>query len=159
MMLKSVGAVMATAAFLLCAGDSAATTVMKQASVSAELRVWLEKNAGLGGTKLTNALALCADEDIESIADLREVNEDGRLEQLGFKKVALGRIERALKGAPHGPQPTQPRRMQDGQQQGSSCVDAQGEFSRLWAQVDAALAHAQNAVLPIGMIIEVAAGR
>eukprot|EP01050_Picozoa_sp_SAG11_P030395 SAG11_NODE_8976_length_957_cov_1.389277_1_plen_112_part_00 len=42
--------------------------------------------------------------------------------------------------------------MQD-QQQGSSCVDAQAEISQLWAQIDALLAHSQNAVMPIGMII------
>jgi hypothetical protein len=72
-----------------------------------------------------------------------------KLERLGFKQFALARIEDALKGVPA----PQPRRMQD-QHQGSSCVDAQAEISRLWAQVDALLAHSQNTALSVGMIIQ-----
>ncbi len=114
----------------------------------AQLATWLEKSAGLSGKRLAAAIELCNEEDINTVGEMREVHEKGRLESIGFKKVSLGRIEDALKGVPA----PQSRRMQD-QQQGSSCVDAQAEISQIWAQIGALLAHSQNAALPIGVII------
>jgi hypothetical protein len=38
-----------------------------------DLRAWLEVHAGLVGKKLQTALALCEDEEIETVGDLREV--------------------------------------------------------------------------------------
>ena len=125
---------------LLCAG-------IAMGAAPAQLSSWLEESAGLSGKKLAAALAECESKQIDTVGDLREVHDKGRLESLGFMPVALGRIEDALEGVP-APQ----RRMQD-QEPGSACVDVQAEIPRLWAQIGAILAHSQNAALPIGMII------
>ena len=128
---------------LFCAG-----AVMGAAP--AELATWLEKSAGLSDKKASTAIALCETKEIETVDELREVYDRGRLDQLGFMPFTLGRIEDALKGVPAVPQP---RRMQD-QQQGSACVDSQGEIRRLWSQVDALLANTQASVVPTGTIVQ-----
>eukprot|EP01052_Picozoa_sp_SAG31_P036148 SAG31_NODE_4469_length_3207_cov_40.075933_1_plen_216_part_10 len=80
---------------LLCGVDA----VMGATPVP-ELAAWLEQSAGLKGQKLTSALSICEAELIETVAELREVHDDGKLQHLGFKQILLGRVERALKVVP-----------------------------------------------------------
>ena len=53
--------------------------------------------------KVSSALTLSTKE-IETVSELEEVHDRGRLDQLGFMPFTLGRIEDALKGA-LAPQP------------------------------------------------------
>eukprot|EP01051_Picozoa_sp_SAG22_P012978 SAG22_NODE_1403_length_4492_cov_13.784430_2_plen_175_part_00 len=62
----------------------------------AQLATWLEKSAGLKGQKLMSAISICEAEDVETVADLRILYDNERLERLGFKQMALVHIEQAL---------------------------------------------------------------
>ena len=64
---------------LLCAG-----AVTGGAAPAQQLpATWLEKSAGLTGQKLTSAISICEVEEIETIAELQEVNDGGGLQHLG----------------------------------------------------------------------------
>ena len=72
---------------------------MDSSESDSELRRWLRDAAQLSGQKLEAALALCREEEIESLADLRDVHRANQLPHVGFKKLTLSRILNALADA------------------------------------------------------------
>jgi hypothetical protein len=65
------------------------------------------------------------------------VHDKNRLGQLGFKAVALGRIEDALEDVPAA----QPRRTQELAE--GSCTDIEAEIAHIYTQLGLLLAHDQ----------------
>ena len=70
--------------------DATAFLPHKRAMDSGPVSEWLAGPAGLSGKKLEAALAVCEEEVLETVGDLRGMAESvATLEEIGFKKVYL----------------------------------------------------------------------
>eukprot|EP01050_Picozoa_sp_SAG11_P006008 SAG11_NODE_449_length_9392_cov_16.435381_9_plen_552_part_00 len=59
---------------------------------------WFE-SVGVSGVKLVTARAVCEDNEVECVADLRDMFETGGLDTAGFKGATLAKIKKALGGS------------------------------------------------------------
>eukprot|EP01050_Picozoa_sp_SAG11_P016202 SAG11_NODE_2182_length_3713_cov_8.308799_2_plen_264_part_00 len=60
------------------------------------LAAWLEGVAGLSGAKLQNAVALCAEQEIDDTDELNQLHVAGTLGAVGFKPLSFTKIQAAL---------------------------------------------------------------
>ena len=106
-----------------------------------DLRSWLEVHAGLEGKRLQAAVELCETEDIGTVGELREVHDSGLIRGLGFKPVAVGRIEQALAAvAPFNER----RRAQEG-----APATCSPDIARLEARLDVVTAKQYASMFPV----------